>query len=487
MKETRMRTGRLGGIGAALFALLLSIPAAQAATGPEPAPWSAARHQPTAMPFETWRDGNGADKPFATYVADTLAVLHPARQPIEPDPTLAATHAELVGPHQWPLDPACGGQAKAGMLLVHGLSDSPYLMRDLGDALARLPGRCLLVRSILLPGHGGVPGDLIRPTAAEWQAAVRYGVDSFAGEVPQVHLAGFSTGAALALDLTLNGAPTKVKLASLVLLSPSIGLTNRFPLHRIPYGFELFQAILTAVRGFGPEGAWLRIDADQDFAKAESFPVMAPRPLMEVMTEVDRAKRPLTLPVLMAVSADDVTVDPQASLDFFRNRVANPASRLLLYASPATLAAHPDRYAQLDQTDPRITCLRGSAADATGCAPPPAAPPCPFGEPAGICVSKVGHNGVPIAPTNPHYGAAGDYRNCLGYATNQDWSKLCGCVTAPQRAGLPQCRGVTPATQPLRFSEVTPEDLKHEDGLVARIGFNPLFDRMIGAIDAFLP
>ena len=483
-----MRGRLFARLGAAVVALMLASGSAGAHEA-EPARWTAARHQPTAMPLVTWRDTTGADKPFAAYVRDTVAGLQQARGPIEPDPAQAPAHAELVGPHQWPLDPACGGSAKAGMLLVHGLSDSPYLMRDVGDALARLPGRCLLVRSILLPGHGGVPGDLIRPTAAEWQAALRYGIDSFAGEVPKVHLAGFSTGAALALDLALNGAPPKVTLASLTLLSPSIGLTNRFPLHRIPYGFELFQAILTAFRGFGPEGAWLRIDEDLDFAKAESFPVMAPRPLMEVMTEVERAKRPLTLPVLMAFSADDVTVDPQASLDFFRQRVENPASRLLLFASPATLAAHPDRYARLDHDDPRVTCLRGTGSDDTGCAPPAAQPlpQCPFGSPAGICVTRIGHNGVPVAPDNPHYGATGDYRNCLGYATNQDWSKLCGCVTPTQRAALPQCRTTQAATGPLFFSEMTPEEMKKSDGMVIRIGFNPLFERTMAAVAAFLP
>jgi len=94
---------------------------------------------------------------------------------------------------------------------------------------------------------------------------------------------------------------------------------------------------------------------------------------------------------------------------------------------------------------------------------------------------------VPIAPSNPHYGVEGDYRNCLGYATNRDWDKFCGCVTRGQRAGLPQCQGVTVTPQALRFSEVTPEALKQENGLVARIGFNPLFDSMIQTIDRFLP
>lgn len=451
------------------------------------AAWSPVRHGITTMPLDPWRDGT-VDKPFAAYVADTRAGLDAARKAIEPDDATRAAHVELVAPRQWPLAEECGGTAKDGVLLIHGLSDSPFLMKDLGDALARLPGKCLLVRSILLPGHGTIPGDLVRPTAAAWKAAVRYGTDSFAGQVGRVHLVGFSAGAALALDLVLNGTPTTPPVASLILLSPSIGLTNRFPLHRIPYGFELFQAIMTAAAGFGPEGHWLRIDEDQDFAKAESFPVMAPRPLMEVMTEVETSLRPLTLPVLMAFAAEDVTVDSLASLDFFHARVGNPDSRVLLYVAPATLAAQPDLYAARERRDHRIVCLHGLGADDVGCALPPgrAPTPCPFGDEAGRCVTALSHIGIPVSPANPHYGAAGEYRNCLAYATRKEWPRFCGCLTADQRAGAALCRGVLPAPGPLRLGEPTKDESAANGPLTARLGYNPLFDQMVDRIAEFL-
>ncbi|CCG41849.1 alpha/beta hydrolase [Magnetospirillum molischianum] len=453
----------------------------------EGARWSAERHGVSAMPLETWRDG-GSDKPFAVYVADTKAALDAARKAIEPDDTLRAAHVELVAPRQWPLAEECGGTAKDGILLVHGLSDSPFLMRDLGDALARLPGKCLLVRSILLPGHGSIPGDLVRPNAAQWKAAIRYGTDSFAGQVGRVHVAGFSTGATLALDLVLNGAPTTPPVASLILLSPSIGLTNRFPLHRIPFGFEMFQAVMTAASGFGPEGHWLRIDEDQDFAKAESFPVMAPRPLMEVMTEVETATRPLTLPVLMAFAAEDVTVDSRASLDFFRARVGNPDSRVLLYVAPATLAAQPEYYAALGREDRRIACFHGLGEGDIGCSVDRSRAPkdCAFGDAPGACVTSLSHIGVPVSPANRHYGVEGDYRNCLAYSTKKDWPRFCGCVSPQQRAGAALCRGVVPATEPLRFGEPAKADIGASGPLIARLGYNPLFDRLVGSIANFL-
>lgn len=48
-----------------------------------------------------------------------------------------------------------------GILLVHGLGDSPYSFTDISQTLK---SEDILVRTILLPGHGSKPADLILPT-----------------------------------------------------------------------------------------------------------------------------------------------------------------------------------------------------------------------------------------------------------------------------------------------------------------------------------
>ena len=53
--------------------------------------------------------------------------------------------------------PADGGYEKAA-LLIHDLGGTSYEMRDVARAFA---DACYLVRAILLPGHGTVPGDLL--------------------------------------------------------------------------------------------------------------------------------------------------------------------------------------------------------------------------------------------------------------------------------------------------------------------------------------
>ena len=76
------------------------------------------------------------------------------------------------------------------------MGDSPFMMRDIGEYFKE---KSFLVRSILLPGHGTVPGDLTNISYEKWIEAVQYGINSFEKETENLYIAGFSTGGALAL------------------------------------------------------------------------------------------------------------------------------------------------------------------------------------------------------------------------------------------------------------------------------------------------
>ncbi|GEO79956.1 hypothetical protein ROR02_00870 [Pararhodospirillum oryzae] len=456
--------------------------------GPEALRWSPVRHVPTAMPLTPWLDETGAAKPFERTVADTRVALETARAGIDPDPVTRASHVNLVAPREWPLDESCGGVARAGVLLIHGLSDSPFTMRDLGTTLATLPERCLLVRSILLPGHGTVPGDLLRVDENAWRAAVRYGVESFADRVDRVHVVGYSLGATLAVDLVLNAKPTTPAVASLVLLAPALGADNRFPIHKIPFGFDMFAGGLALAAGFGPERDWLRIDEDLDFARYESFPLVSLRQLMTLMGETVAAPRPLPMPVFMAVAAEDSVIDTKAALTFFEKWATSPDSRLLLMAAPATLAARADEIAPLAADTTRVACVQGAAPLVEGCTPRAAGlkASCPFGGGSGACVTELGHLALPVAPGNPHYGRDGSYRTCLAYAHPGDEARYCGCAAPPQRAASALCQGVTPATTSVRLGEPTREQEKAQTPLAVRLTYNPAYARLALGLADFL-
>ena len=119
------------------------------------------------------------------------------------------------------------GAVRGGALLVHGLTDSPYSMRAVADALS---ARGYYVLALRMPGHGTVPGGLTRATAEDWMAAVRMGarhVRTTVGDGRPLVLVGYSNGGALVVRYALAAA-ADVRLpapASLVLISPMIGVS----------------------------------------------------------------------------------------------------------------------------------------------------------------------------------------------------------------------------------------------------------------------
>jgi hypothetical protein len=98
---------------------------------------------------------------FAVYVAAAEVAIAEANEaidrPLEADVIEGRAPFELLPERRRCPRGADGRHAKAALLL-HDLGGTPYAMRDLGRALVE---HCYLVRAILLPGHGTVPGDLL--------------------------------------------------------------------------------------------------------------------------------------------------------------------------------------------------------------------------------------------------------------------------------------------------------------------------------------
>jgi esterase/lipase len=98
-----------------------------------------------------------------------------------------------------------------GVLLLHGMSDSPYSLRALGETLNQ---HDYWVIGLRLPGHGTAPSGLTSISLQDMAVAVRLGMEHLASKVGQkpIHIAGYSTGAPLAIDFALkalegNGSP----------------------------------------------------------------------------------------------------------------------------------------------------------------------------------------------------------------------------------------------------------------------------------------
>lgn len=302
-----------------------------------------------------------------------------------------------------------------GVLLVHGLSDSPYSLRSMGEALSE---RCLWVRAVLLPGHGTKAEDLINVNRNEWRTTVKQAVYNFAQETDSLYIAGYSTGGTLAIDY-MNRA--EVPLAGLILFSPLLKINTN-------------ADWLTPIVGSFVN--WLDHKESDDPAKYASIPVPAMAQTFHLATEARRGlkKKPLALPVFIAMSAEDKTVNSRTTLDYFKQQMLNPVSRLWLYSND-----------KVNFPDSRVEEFNA------------------YNE--ALKITGLSHMSVHMNPDDPYYGKGGIYRVCQWY----DGELLSRCKQ--DKAGWLGEKGDLLAN-------------KSEYG--ARLSWNPDFDRLVDHVSLYI-
>ena len=147
-----------------------------------------------------WRDPSALAPvaAFDAYVAGVTEELRTHRLPF--DPSRADVELNRVAPFRLPPGPGCGTGTPRGIaILIHGLSDTAFAMRDLAGSLSR---QCFESRALLLPGHGTRPADLMVVDHEDWLTHAGAAVRQARQESDFVVIAGFSLGAALAPWLT---------------------------------------------------------------------------------------------------------------------------------------------------------------------------------------------------------------------------------------------------------------------------------------------
>lgn len=154
------------------------------------------------------------------------------------------------------------------VLLVHGLSDSPYSMRALADTFYEQGYYVLVLR---LPGHGTVPSALVDVSWRDWYGAVVLAAKHAASRAPgKPFLAGgHSTGAALVTLYSLRSLDdeTLPRPQGLYLVSAAIGISPFAVLTNV-------LAKLAFIPAF-EKSRWLDIYPEYDPYKYNSFPVNA--------------------------------------------------------------------------------------------------------------------------------------------------------------------------------------------------------------------
>jgi alpha-beta hydrolase superfamily lysophospholipase len=214
-----------------------------------------------------------------------------------------------------------GGESpRSGILLLHGMSDSPYSLRALGETLQQ---HGYLVVGLRMPGHGTLPSGLLELQWRDMAAVVRVGMRYLAQRVTgkPIHIIGYSTGAALALEYALaagrdSALPTPARL---VLISPAIGVSPAAALAK-------WSRRLSQLPGLHSL-AWLDIQPEFDPYKYNSFTTNAAEQVYDltqtVATGIASDTRAALPPILILKSTVDATVSNDAVVD-----------RLLLELSP---------------------------------------------------------------------------------------------------------------------------------------------------------
>jgi esterase/lipase len=359
------------------------------------------------------------DLPFSEYVERTQQMIARARVDLTPE-----TREKIIGansPYQWPA--RSKNKPKKGILLVHGLYDSPFTLRDIGDHFAgQSPEEDVLVRSVLLPGHGTVPADLMDVAYTEWLKAVAYGVETLAQEVDQICIVGFSLGGLLALHTALSDR----RITGLILIAPAFALQSQHLLY-------FYLRIEKWLHLIFPHPLWYkRRSFQRDYTKYESFAFNAGVQIYQLILHTRKLlqQHTLSIPFFIAMSAEDDVVRPSSVMDFFA-RFSHPESRLLWYA----------RHPHLLQ-DKRIIVKSSQF---------PAQKICDFS-----------HTCLPIAPENPHYGMQGDYQDFLAYPDNQ-----------------------SPLDRAIFLGSASKKNMRAHNAM-QRVSYNPDFAEMVREMGAYL-
>ncbi|WP_305857875.1 alpha/beta hydrolase [Balneatrix alpica] len=289
---------------------------------------------------------------FSEYVQQTQAHLAANRV------FLSSHQAEEVALNSpWQRAPA--QPAKRGILLVHGLGDSPYYFTDLAEPLLQ---QGFIVRSLLLPGHGTRPADLMLPQLQDWQQMLEHQLALLQQEVDEVWLGGYSTGA----NLVTSAAIQHPNVAGLLLFSP---------------GFVPGSALVR----FAPWISWVMPWADQDPAlnplRYDSLPMQGAALYYQSVEHVQQQlkEKGYNKPTLMVLSEGDSVLDSRAIAHLFDQHFSHPASQLLW------LGDNPPALPRLQAFSMKLPELR---------------------------ISQGSHMSPLFSAENPYYGRQGSQRIC---------------------------------------------------------------------------
>lgn len=221
---------------------------------------------------------------------------------------------------------------KATVLMLHGMSDSPYSLRHLAESLNEAGAHVVGLR---IPGHGTAPSGLVHVRWPDMAEAVKIAMRHVSGQAAgqPVYIVGYSNGAALAVNYALDAAddPSLPQVNKLVLLSPEIGLPKVAAL-------AVWQARLGVLLGLN-KLAWNGLLPEYDPYKYGSFAVNAGDVAYRLTVQIQKQLAALgkknqldrVPPILAFSSVVDATVEAPALVRNLFDRLPEGGHELVLF------------------------------------------------------------------------------------------------------------------------------------------------------------
>lgn len=369
---------------------------------------------------------------FADYVSmsrDMISKIRSATEQNNPDNPVLKQAIDGNAPFELlPAGMNAAGKAKPwrrGILLTHGLSDSPYFMRHLAAIFQENGFR---VMAVLLPGHGTRPGDMLDVTWHEWARAVAYGTDKLAAEVDELYLGGYSAGGALSIYQSLQDP----RVRGLFLFAPAIDITLR----------AAFACLHKLVSWLVPCAKWLEIKPDIDIYKYESFAKNTATQMYQLTLALDSKlkQHELNIPIFAIASVDDKTVNTSATIEFMAQH-ENAINKLILYTNDASKFSENVPSKQIEWVNSLIPEQK---------------------------ILSSAHTAILLSSEDKHYGVDGSYANCIHYYPD-NMEKYYACMMRPRDCWL---------------GEITEKNL--EAGVLRRLMYNPNFAQLRTSLESFI-
>lgn len=283
------------------------------------------------------------------------------------DPTNRIQEIDWASPRETSPAEHCNGNIQGIAILVHGLSDNAFSMRDLSKTFS---DKCYIARTALLPGHGTRPGDMLIVNHQHWLDTIKYLAEQAATEHDRVVLVGFSIGAVVSMSVALE-LPEKID--AIIAIEPAYHISS--------YNLARFAPWL------GWLISWIDKDPADDSMRYESMPTRGVAETVRIIQLLYRriAKAGgFNRPWMMVQSLDDSVISPNENLEFIKNHGNSALTHIVNFYSDQPP----------ESSKPQERWIPGLSEE--------------------LNVLGLTHLAVHFSPENIHYGVFGDYRNCGG-------------------------------------------------------------------------